>query len=98
MPTSGRLLAGIELGGTWCRCIAGTGPDDIRAEEDIPTRAPASTLEALARVLERWQGAFGELAALGLASFGPMELRQDSPRYGLLRRDAEARLGGHHPV
>jgi fructokinase len=78
----GRLLAGIELGGTWCRCIAGTGPDDIHAEEDVPTRDPASTLAALAGVLERWRSTLGELVALGLASFGPLELRRDSPRYG----------------
>jgi fructokinase len=77
-----RFLAGIELGGTWCRCIAGTGPDDVKAEEDVPTRDPASTLAALAAVLERWRGALGEPAALGLASFGPLELRPDSPRYG----------------
>ncbi|MGH8296314.1 MAG: ROK family protein [Steroidobacteraceae bacterium] len=82
MRTVTRFLAGIELGGTWCRCIAGTGPEDIAAEEEVPTRDPASTLEALAQVLERWQRSFGALAALGLASFGPMELRHDSPRYG----------------
>lgn len=79
-----RFLAGIELGGTWCRCIAGTSPDDIRAEEDVPTRDPASTLAALAQVLERWRGSLGELAALGLASFGPLELRRDAGRYGCL--------------
>lgn len=77
-----RFLAGIELGGTWCRCIAGTGPDDIRAEEDVPTGDPASTLAALAGVLARWRSTLGELAAVGLASFGPLELRPDSPRYG----------------
>jgi fructokinase len=82
MPTTARLLAGIELGGTRCRCIAGTGPDDIRAEEEVPTRDPSSTLAALARVLERWQKTLGEPAALGIASFGPLELWRSSPRYG----------------
>ncbi len=77
-----RYLAGIELGGTRCRCIAGTGPDDIRAEEDVPTRDPPATLAALAGVLARWRSTLGEPAALGLASFGPLELRADSPRYG----------------
>lgn len=77
-----RFLAGIELGGTRCRCIAGTGPDDVEAEEEVPTRDPQSTLAALAGVLERWQGSLGELAGLGFASFGPLELRRDSPRYG----------------
>lgn len=75
---------GIELGGTWCRCIAGTGPEGILAEEDVPTRDPASTLAALAALLQRWRGTLGEPAALGLASFGPLQLRRDSPRYGCL--------------
>jgi len=75
---------GIELGGTWCRCIAGTGPDGILAEEDVPTRDPAGTLAVLGDLLQRWRGTLGEPAALGLASFGPLELRRDSPRYGCL--------------
>jgi fructokinase len=82
MATTSRFLAGIELGGTWCRCIAGTAPGDIQAEADVATRDPASTLAALALVLERWQSTLGELAALGLASFGPIGLRRDSPRHG----------------
>lgn len=77
-----RLLAGIELGGTWCRCVAGTGPEDLWAQEDVPTRDPQSTLAALGEVLQRWQADGLDLAALGLASFGPLELRADSPRYG----------------
>ena len=31
------LLAGVELGGTKCVCLIGTGPDDIRAQVSIPT-------------------------------------------------------------
>lgn len=79
-----RFLAGIELGGTWCRCTAGTGPDDIRAQQDVPTRDPDATLAALAQVFDRWQDSLGELAGIGLASFGPLELVRESPRYGRL--------------
>jgi len=94
MAITARFLAGIELGGTRCRCVAGTGPDDIEAEEEVPTRDPASTLSALARVLQRWQDDLGPLAALGLAAFGPMELRRDSPRYGCLGATPKAGWGG----
>ena len=31
------LLGGVELGGTKCVCIIGTGPGDIRAQTSIPT-------------------------------------------------------------
>jgi fructokinase len=84
VSTHARFLAGIELGGTWCRCVGGSGPEDIRVEEDVPTRDPQSTLAALAQVLQRWQADGAQITALGLASFGPLELRTDSPGYGRL--------------
>jgi fructokinase len=76
------LLAGVELGGTKCICILGTGPLDIRAQVELPTQAPESTLAAVARVLEGWRAAGQDFSALGLAAFGPLDLRRDSPRYG----------------
>lgn len=76
------MWAGIELGGTHCRLILGTGPDDIRAEEELATREPSSTLAQLAAVLDRWSGRFGPPAGLGLACFGPLDLRAASPSYG----------------
>ncbi len=77
-----QIWAGVELGGTRCNCLLGTGPEDIRAREALPTRDPATTLCAIARVLERWQEPFGAPSAIGLASFGPLELRQGAPGYG----------------
>jgi hypothetical protein len=38
------LFAGVEMGGTKCVCILGSGPDDIRAVERLPTRAYDETL------------------------------------------------------
>jgi fructokinase len=76
------VWAGIELGGTQCRCILGTGPSDIRAEEELPTRDPGTTLPAIAAVLTRWSDRFGAPAALGIASFGPLDLRPESAGYG----------------
>ncbi len=32
-----KLLAGIELGGTQCVCVLGTGPSDLREQERLPT-------------------------------------------------------------
>ena len=76
------LLAGVELGGTKCICILGTGPDDIREQRRIQTAGPDVTLAEIASVLDSWQVAPGPFAALGIASFGPLELRPDSPRFG----------------
>jgi fructokinase len=47
MTSSTKLLAGIELGGTKCVCVLGTGPADIRAQERLPTRDPEGTLAAI---------------------------------------------------
>jgi fructokinase len=76
------LRGGIEAGGTKFVCAVGTGPDDIRARTVIPTTHPAQTL---GRVVDF----FGEqshlglgIDALGIASFGPLDLNPDSPRYG----------------
>jgi fructokinase len=40
----------------------------------------------IAKVLEEFRAAHGPFAALGLASFGPLELRRENPRYGHIRR------------
>ncbi len=74
--------AGVELGGTHCHCVVGTGPHDLRARESLPTGDPATTLPAIAGVLERWQARFGAPAAIGVASFGPIDLCPDSRGYG----------------
>src|SRR3546814_11472482 len=70
------LLAGVELGGTKCVCISGTGPDDIRAMVELPTTTPDETLAAIRAVLGQW-----DHEALGIASFGPLDLAPSSPRY-----------------
>jgi len=76
------MHAGIELGGTKCICILGTGPDDIRAREQLPTGDPAATLAAIAEILTHWHSAAGPLASIGIASFGPLDLREGSQAFG----------------
>jgi fructokinase len=77
-----RLLAGVELGGTKCVCILGTGPDDIRAQERLATTDPVTTLARIESVLGGWVAEHGAIAALGIASFGPLALRKNDPAYG----------------
>ncbi|HEY1898653.1 MAG TPA: ROK family protein [Steroidobacteraceae bacterium] len=81
-----QLLAGVELGGTKCICILGTGPTDIRAQVELPTQGPAITLEALEAVLDGWRAQGLDFAAIGLAAFGPLNLRHESPRFGWVSR------------
>ena len=84
MSPSTKLLAGVELGGTKCVCILGTGPDDVRAVERLPTGEREETLRQIDAVLDRWRSQYGPPRALGIASFGPIDLRADSPTYGFI--------------
>jgi fructokinase len=68
---------GVEAGGTKWVCGVGTGPDDLELSV-FPTADPESTI-ARATAFFREQG---PLEALGIGSFGPVELHPQSPRYG----------------
>jgi fructokinase len=84
MPPAAKLLVGVELGGTKCVCILGSGPDDVRALERLPTADPEGTLLEIETVLERWRTEYGAPRALGIASFGPVDLRVESTTYGFI--------------
>lgn len=88
------LLGGVELGGTKCVCILGTGPDDIRGQAQIPTGDRDGTLAQVESVLDGWVDAHGPLEAIGLASFGPLDLRPGSARYGEITASAKPGWAG----
>jgi fructokinase len=73
------MLGAIEAGGTKFVCGTGTGPDDLTTVQ-IPTTSPEATMEAAIAYLRQRSG--GRLEALGIASFGPVDLRCDSPTFG----------------
>jgi len=73
-----KLYGGVETGGTWCVCALGTGPDDVRARTQFPTTSPEETLE---RIVEFFRGQPSP-EALGVGSFGPVDLDRDSPMWG----------------
>jgi len=81
MSNGGVLFAGVELGGTKCICLLASGPDDVREQVRIETTSPGETLAAIQAVLTRWREA-GGFAAIGVASFGPLELDPGAVGYG----------------
>lgn len=84
------LLGGIELGGTKCVCVIGTGPDDIRMQVCIPTgNDPTATLSRIETVMRNGILQHGDIVALGIASFGPLDLARHSPRYGFITSTAK---------
>jgi fructokinase len=77
------LMCAVELGGTKCECLVGTAPDDIRERITVKTeRDAAATLGSIAGILRGWESRHGRFSALGLACFGPLELRPDSADFG----------------
>lgn len=76
-----QLFAGAELGGTKCILLLARGPEDVLAREQVPTTSVDETLGAMEDVLSRWRSEH-ELAALGIGSFGPLDLDPASRSYG----------------
>jgi fructokinase len=72
------VYGGIESGGSKWVCAIGTGPDDVRALETIPTTSPEETI---GRAVEFFQRA-GPVDAVGIGSFGPVDARAGSSTWG----------------
>ncbi len=78
-----KLFGGIEAGGTKFVCAVGTGPEDIRAETHFPTTTPTETLSRAIAFFWK-QHARDPLEAIGIATFGPVDLNPASKTYGYI--------------
>ncbi|HEY2991783.1 MAG TPA: ROK family protein [Methylomirabilota bacterium] len=72
-------VGGLEAGGTKFVCAVGRGPD-VAADTRIATTTPRETLERAIAFFRQ----HGPIAALGVASFGPVDLDPRSPTYGFI--------------
>lgn len=77
----GKLYGGIEAGGTWFVCAVGTGPDDLSAETRFRTTTPLATIKKAINFFHE-QAKRETLTAIGIGSFGPVNINPTSPRYG----------------
>lgn len=78
------LLGAVEAGGTKFVCMLGTGPDDVREEVQFPTTTPAATLEQTLSFFRAAQARAVKIAAIGVASFGPIDLHRHSATFGFI--------------
>lgn len=85
-----RLYGAVEAGGTKFICLVGSGPGDIRDQARFETTTPDATLRQTLNFLTSAQERFGALAGVGIASFGPVELRRESPAYGSITSTPKA--------
>jgi fructokinase len=72
-------VGGVEAGGTKFVCAVGHGRE-VTAETRIPTTSPAETIAGTIAFFKD----HGPLAALGIASFGPVDLDPRSSTYGFI--------------
>lgn len=71
------LLGGIEAGGTKMVCAVSTEEGRLLERVVIPTAAPESTIAPMIDFFRQWKP-----AALGIGSFGPVNLNKASASYG----------------
>lgn len=77
------VYGGIEAGGTKFVCAVGSGPEDLRDEVRFETTTPDETIRRAVEYF-REENAGVRLEAIGIGSFGPIDVRRDSPSYGCI--------------
>lgn len=75
------LLGGVEAGGTKFVCAIGHPPDDIHAVERFPTTTPEETI---GRTVDFFRAQPQLPESIGIATFGPADVRRDSETYGFI--------------
>ncbi len=81
------LFGGIEAGGTQFICVLADSRGFTKARRDIPTTTAEETLAAARDFFRETAPQFGQLAALGVVSFGPLDLNRSSPTFGHITRN-----------
>ena len=71
---------GIEAGGTKWVCAIGSGPDDLGDIVTFPTTMPEETIGRAADFFAN----NGSVVAVGIGSFGPIDIRPGSPTWGYI--------------
>lgn len=73
------LLGSIEAGGTKFVCAVGNENYQIKDQVEIPTTTPKETLQKTVNYFKKFA-----VEAIGIASFGPIEVRKTASNYGYI--------------
>ena len=71
------LIGALEAGGTKMVCALGNENGTILEQVSIPTTTPEETVEQIVRYFKD-----KDIEALGVAAFGPVDVKPQSPTYG----------------
>ncbi|MCK8606856.1 ROK family protein [Apilactobacillus ozensis] len=74
------LFGSIEARDDEVTCAVGDGQINIKDKIEIPLTKPEQTLKSIVEYFKN----FNEVKAIGVSSFGPIELRTYSPKYGYI--------------
>lgn len=80
---AGSFYGGIEAGGTKFICAVSQKPPHLVREVQFETTTPQETLESVCDFFSPYIRD-GNLASIGLASFGPIDINKNSPTYGYI--------------
>lgn len=78
-----KYYGGVEAGGTKFVCAVGCGPGEILAETRFSTTTPGETIGKVIQFFHEQQQNV-PLSAIGIGSFGPVDLNPASPTYGFI--------------
>ena len=83
-PTGIARFAAIEAGGTKFNVGIGTADGKLISQSQFATRSPEETMRDVTAWLDAEVAKDGSVAAIGLATFGPVDTDPGSPRWGHL--------------
>lgn len=78
------LFGAVEAGGTKIVCAIARSPRKILQRAVFQTTTPEDTLSRILAFFSGCQAEVGPLSAIGVASFGPIDIKPQSPTYGTL--------------
>jgi fructokinase len=90
----GVLIGAVEGGGTKFVCAVARSPLNLLDRAVIPTRDPVSTLSECIDFFRAASRRHGDIAAISIATFGPLQLRRDARDYGCLLGTPKAGWSG----
>lgn len=75
------LYGSIEAGGTKFVCAVGDETLEILHRESFPTTNPEQTMKDVVAFFKPYEE---QMAGIGIGSFGPIDIHEDSPTYGFI--------------
>ena len=76
------IYGGIEAGGTKFVCLVGSGPSSILAQTRIEVTEPEESIGKARDFFAAAVTGDRPILAIGIGSFGPVELRANHPKFG----------------